>query len=146
MIFDNINNSFLYETVNERFKKAFDFLKNTNLLSLPVGKTEIDGSDVYAAVSEYQTKPNDNRYENHKKYIDIQYIAKGSEIIYYTQGDYDGAYDEVKDISFCQIEKGSALHISQGEFAIFFPGEWHRPNCIDQEPKSMKKVVIKVRV
>lgn len=146
MIFDNINNSYLYETVNVRFKKAFEFLKNTDLLSLPSGKTEIEGSDIYAVVSEYQTKPNDNRYENHRKYIDIQYIVKGSEVMYFAQGSYEGTYDEVKDVSFCKIEKGSALNISQGSFAVFFPEEWHRPNCMDKEPQNMKKIVIKVKV
>ena len=51
MIVDNINSGNLYETINKRFKKAFDYLKNTDLLSLPGGKVEIDGKDMVYLIS-----------------------------------------------------------------------------------------------
>ena len=43
--------------VHPRFKVAFDFLNSTDLLSLPTGKTELDGADVVVNVVEITGKP-----------------------------------------------------------------------------------------
>ena len=52
MIFDNIRNCKMYYGVNERFEKAFDFIKKAVEENLEVGKYEIDGKEVYALVQE----------------------------------------------------------------------------------------------
>ena len=84
MIFDKIENSNLYENINPRIKKAFQFIKETDFSNLDLGKHVIDGEDVFAILMEYETKPaSDCKLEAHKKYMDVQYIISGSENIGY---------------------------------------------------------------
>jgi biofilm protein TabA len=73
MILDTLKNCTRYEMVHPRFKVAFDFLNSTDLLSLPTGKTELDGADVVVNVVEITGKPIElARMETHNQYIDIQ--------------------------------------------------------------------------
>ena len=48
MIFDTFKNKELYYSVNENFKKAFDFLRAAQKELPEVGTYEIDGRNVYA--------------------------------------------------------------------------------------------------
>ena len=78
MLCANIKQIEKHDYLAERFKKGYDFLKNTDLMSLPVGRVDIDGDDVFASVQEYITLPETEcRYEAHDKYYDIQYVAAG---------------------------------------------------------------------
>ncbi|MDR1950918.1 MAG: YhcH/YjgK/YiaL family protein, partial [Bacteroidales bacterium] len=64
MVVDILSSAELYDSVNPHFKTAFDFLKKTDLKTLPVGKHVIDGENVFAVVSEYETKlPQDTKFE-----------------------------------------------------------------------------------
>ncbi|MEI8225577.1 MAG: YhcH/YjgK/YiaL family protein, partial [Bacteroidota bacterium] len=65
-----------------RWDKAFTFLNESDLTKLEVKRYDLDGDNVYALISEYLTKNNeDARYEAHQKYIDIQYVISGKEQI-----------------------------------------------------------------
>ena len=49
MILDRLTNSSIYEGIHPRMAKAFEYLRNTNLKALEVGKFEIDGSNIFKA-------------------------------------------------------------------------------------------------
>jgi YhcH/YjgK/YiaL family protein len=149
MIVDKLENSDIYSALGERIKKAFDFLKNTDLNALPTGKTEIEGSDIFAAVSEYETKAQANcKLEAHRKYLDVQYLVKGSELIGYAPASNQEVivdYNEEKDIIFFKADVSTVL-IQEGMFAIFFPEDLHQPCIQANSPMNVKKVVVKVRL
>lgn len=78
MISDRIINFEEYISLNKNLKKAFEFLKSADVDKLLDGRYEIDGENVFALVQSYRTKAeNEVGWEAHKKYIDIQFIAKG---------------------------------------------------------------------
>ena len=53
--------------------KAFAFLKRQDLQTLPDGKYSLDGTAVFATVSQYVPKElGDSKWESHRQYIDIQ--------------------------------------------------------------------------
>ena len=55
-----------YDYLEEKFKKGYEFLRNTDLKALPLGRVDIDGDEVFASVQEYTTMPADAcRYESH---------------------------------------------------------------------------------
>ena len=84
MIVDKTDNLKQYTHLGSKFQKAFTFITDPELMLLDNGKYEIDGDNVYALVSEYKTKNEiDGKFEAHKKYIDIQFVAKGTELIGY---------------------------------------------------------------
>ena len=80
MLYANIKQIDKHDYLAERFRKGYEFLRSADLMSLPVGRVDIDGDDVYASVQEYITLPDEEcRYEAHDKYYDIQYVAAGRE-------------------------------------------------------------------
>ena len=44
-----------YDYLEEKFKKGYEFLRNTDLKALPLGRVDIDGDEVFASVQEYTT-------------------------------------------------------------------------------------------
>jgi len=149
MILDKIENADLYANISENLKKGFDFLKNTDLLNAEIGKHEIDGKNVFALVSEYESKAHqDCRLEAHRTYADIQYIVSGKEAIgFATLNDQTvtAEYNADKDIIFFSGET-EQLTVEAGMFAVFFPQDVHRPCMRIGGPEKVKKVVVKVKM
>lgn len=149
MILDKLENSALYENITENLKKGFNYLRNTDLKTLEVGKYEIDGTNVYALISEYETKKHEDcRPEAHHKYADIQCIISGKEAIGFVTLNNQPemvTYNPDKDIVFYQTET-SPLILEEGMFAVFFPQDVHRPCMQIGGPEKVKKAVIKVKL
>ena len=59
MIIDALTNMEFYKGLNERLYKGLAFLKETDVASLPVGRYEIYGDEVFALVQEYDTRSAD---------------------------------------------------------------------------------------
>ena len=148
MIFDNAKNVKSY-AFNDKFKKVFEFIEKTDFDKLPLGKTEIDGKDVFVNFMEYETKEPIKDFEAHKLYADVQYIVSGNERIDYAEiddGEISIPYNTEKDVLFFKEEKFSPLKIKQGEFAIFYPQDAHRPSLSDDKICKVKKAVFKVKL
>jgi len=148
MIIDKIENSQLYQGLGERIEKVFEYILNTDLKNIQPGKYEIDGENIFALISEYKTKPEaEGKLEAHRKYIDVQYVISGEELMGYaplgTQQILE-PYKEENDIVFFTGDK-SFTKVSEGMFAIFFPEDVHMPGIMTKESSPVKKLVIKVR-
>ena len=148
MIIDKIENSHLYKNISERISKSFEYIRMTDLKNLPTGKYPIDDENIFALVSEYQTKPeSEGKLEAHRKYIDVQYVISGEELMGYVplkNQQILESYKEENDIIFFTGDK-SFTTVSEGMFAIFFPEDVHMPGIMIKESSPVKKLVIKVR-
>ena len=151
MILDRIDNSDFYAALHPQLAKAFDVLKNGKLGRKRAGKYAIDGEKVYYIISRYKTKPmSEGKLETHKKYIDIQVVLKGEEVLGYA--DINGLtvaekYDKTRDIAFfTQPGKMTTAVLKPGLFCILFPQDARLPCCQSEKPADVKKVVIKVRL
>lgn len=133
----------------ERLTLGLSFLQDTDVLALGPSRIELDGDKVFAMIQHYDTKPRSQGFwEAHRKYIDIQYVAAGEELMGYANivhldaGDYDAA----KDFMLLQGE-GSFIHMYPGTFIILGPQDAHMPQiAVDDKPQPVKKVVVKVAV
>ena len=148
MILDSLKNAGLYESIHPRFKKAFDFLRNTDLVTLPLGKIELDGSDLFVNVVEITGKTVDAaRFETHNCYIDIQVPVTASETMGWIAGhklkDITSPYDATKDITFFGDKTSNLIQVQPLEFAVFFPEDGHQPGISDDQHK---KIIVKVLV
>jgi YhcH/YjgK/YiaL family protein len=135
----------------ERWNKAFNFLKTNDLSGLELKRYDIDGDNVYAPVSEYLTKNEaDAKYEAHQKYIDIQYVVSGKELIGVApisqKMEVLEPYDSNKDVEFLTVSKGENLTALPDRFFIFFPEDAHRPGLKDGDNSPVRKVVVKVKI
>lgn len=149
MILDKLENAAMHSCISENLKKGFEFLKNTDLSTLEVGRYEIEGKNIFVLVSEYDSKEHqDCPLEAHLNYADIQYIVSGREAIGFASLNNQKVtipYNPERDIVFFSGET-SPLILEAGMFAVFFPQDVHRPCMQINGPEKVKKVVIKLRV
>jgi YhcH/YjgK/YiaL family protein len=149
MIYDALENAYLY--ADRRLAVGFSFLTAGATYGLPSGRYEL-GEGAYANVAGYDTSPAVSAaFEAHRRYIDIQALIDGEEVIQIAPlADVTEieAYDEEKDIAF-YAEPGdeSTLLMRPGVFAVFYPGDAHRPGVMTSHtPRTVKKIVVKIPV
>ncbi len=135
----------------ERWDKAFAFMKDNDLSTLELRRYDIDGDNAYALVSEYYTKKEeDARYEAHRKYIDVQYVVSGKELIGITplalKQEVLEAYDEARDIEFMTVSQGVNYPAGPDRFFILFPEDIHRPGLRSGDSTLVRKVVLKIKI
>lgn len=151
MIFDDIKNAGFYHDLGPNFKKALQFLKETdNLIDLPLGRLEIDGERVFALVQEYESKTfNKDMWEAHKKYMDIQYMVKGGEKIKIARIENCKPitpYNE-KDDYWLFSAHGDEISLSEGQFVIFAPEDVHQPGLmVNGDTQKIRKIVVKAMI
>ena len=147
MIIDTLAQASRYEPLHPRFKAAFDFLRNTDLTALAVGRTEIDGDKLFALTQNYETQPaREGKLEAHRVYIDIQFVIAGEEYIGYAPLDDQPPtepFNTEKDIGFYHGD-ASFTRVFAGMFAIFYPHDAHLPSRHLTTSAHVKKVVLKV--
>ena len=127
-----------------RWLRAFD-------PALADGRHDIDGDEVFALVSTYDTGPaTEKRFETHRVYVDLQYVAAGTERILHAPAEglaVETPYDEAKDIAFyAEPKASSSLLLRAGDLAVFHPADAHKPGCMAGGRDPVRKVVVKVRV
>lgn len=147
----NKRNFAIYYHKNPRhWDQAFQFLKTADLKNLPVGTQELEGKHLFVSVSEYQGKNRaDALYESHRKYIDIQYVIEGKEIIGRTSLDKVKVvepYNEEKDIAFYEYDGGDYMEATPQNFFIFLPDDAHRPSISAGDSSMVKKLVVKILI
>ena len=152
MIIDSIKNFERYICLHEGFEQIRSNLKKFADTSVLPGKYEIDGERIFAVVQSYETKPAaEDKFENHRKYIDIQYMVSGSEQIHIKEAKkltVDLEFDAEHDYEFYKTPSSYVTaELEEEEFAVFYPGEAHRPGVMTKEGSMpVRKVIFKVMV
>lgn len=145
MIVDNIRNIDLYMGMNANLDKALSTIK---LISKTASLERVDiiENQVFYTVMQYKaTSREDKLFEAHNKYIDVQYILQGEEIISYVDREKAKlaiSYDSEKDIAFYK-GYGNEILLGEGDFMILFPQDAHMPSI---GSRDVKKVVAKVAI
>ena len=109
------------------------------------GRYELQGDNIFMNVMTFNTQsPVEKKAELHEQYIDIQLLLNGEERILF--GMAGTARQCEDDYQLCSaIENEQAIILKPGMFAVFMPGEPHKPGCVVGEPGEIKKVVVKVK-
>jgi biofilm protein TabA len=151
MILDRLANHVQYAGLSPRFARAFAFLEQLPA-SPTVGRHEIAGEEIFAFVQQHLTKPvAEKQFEVHRKYLDIQYMVTGRELIYWAplaQLTHETmAFDEKLDAAlYSGIPDMVPVQLRAGQFALLFPQDGHAPSCAWDAPAEVLKVVVKVMV
>jgi YhcH/YjgK/YiaL family protein len=139
-------------TLPNALLRGLDYLRDTDFSKLPAGKYDIEGTGMVALVQDNLTAPKaERKAEAHRRYIDIQYVLSGKEIIGYGLANpadevLDDQLEQKDAIFFKNIKQEIDLILTGGMYAIFFPADVHRPGCVYGEPSQVRKVVVKVLV
>ncbi len=149
MIADSISNWRKY-SLGSAFANAFEYAEGLKA-DAPLGRVELQGSDVYASVAEYSTLAQAPEFlEVHRKYIDLQFTISGSETLGWITNrawKVKTPYDAVKDCEFLEIPSKplSLIEIDSKSFAIFLPDDAHIGKLASSAgPMPIKKVVVKI--
>ncbi len=148
MIFDTLENVKNYEGLG-LVSTALEFLAKTDFKSMDLGRYELDGDNIYYMVQEYCTDPDKTVSEAHKKYIDIQFMVEGEEIIGIAPISCEKTETQAipeNDVWFYEC-KTELLTLFSGSFMVLYPNDLHCPG-VATNGKAMKcrKVVVKVKV
>ncbi|MEN6386075.1 MAG: YhcH/YjgK/YiaL family protein [Phycisphaerales bacterium] len=150
VIFDSIKNYKQYTNLSPRIAQALKIAAETDFSEMKEGKHVVDGNNLFYMIQSYKTGPILEKIEAHRKYIDIQFMAKGSEKI--GVDNIAGLktadpYVEAKDVEFFHLGKNlTYLTVPQGYFAIFWPKDAHMPGREIDKPKDVIKVVFKIKI
>ena len=144
MILDSLKNKAQYAALHPRFQAVFDFIDNNDVASLPCGRHDIDGDNIFVMVQELDLREvSAARLELHRKYIDIQLLLSGPNEIFGWSEKKDcltaeTEFDEQKDIQLFTDIPQCFYSVGEGQFSILFPedgpapmlGEGHVKKCI----------------
>lgn len=148
MILDSLKNLKQYAAMHPRFEKAIDFIMNTDLQNLPLGRNEICGDEIFANVMEAQPRTKEEvPVEVHRKYIDIQIPLTADEVMGYIplQDLPNGDYSDENDVTLYPVGilATDYVNVKRSMFTIFFPQDGHAPAVT---PVKLKKIIIKVAI
>ncbi|HFL9205833.1 TPA: N-acetylneuraminate anomerase [Escherichia coli] len=112
------------------------------------GRYELQGDNIFMNVMTFNTQsPVEKKAELHEQYIDIQLLLNGEERILFGMAGTARQCEEFHhedDYQLCSANE-QAIILKPGMFAVFMPGEPHKPGCVVGEPGEIKKVVVKVK-
>lgn len=147
MIFDQIQNYKNYKGLG-RVYDALKFLAEADLDKLELGRHEIDGANLFYNVQEFETRAEQKNSEAHKKYIDIQFVYGGEELIGWAPITAEKKLiteNEAGDAWIYEVETENLI-LKDCRFAVFYPEDLHRPCMAVKEPAMCKKIVVKVKI
>lgn len=153
MIIDSLEVFDQYVGLNPLFKVVAEFLQRNDLATLPIGKTVIQGDNLYVNVMEAPIKSREEaRFETHRKMIDIQIPFNAPEEHGWTPASElpQARYDDDADMTLHDPDAGvgnealasTYFTLNPGQFAIYFPTDGHAPAITTT---GLRKAIFKVK-
>ena len=147
MICDTLQHLQRYKGLHPNLDTALAYLQTHDVSALPLGRTEVDGENVFINVMDAALTPAEEGWpEYHKQYADLQLDLTGGEGWGYASQPGPEAKPFAGDIGFQQSESAVTGALGEERFVIFFPGELHRPGIARAECKAVRKAVVKIRM
>ena len=114
-------------------------------------RIDIDGDAAFALVQSYQSRMehHEPKFELHRKYVDIQYLVSGAEIMgwalhnLFTQ---TTPYNEENDLMLVTIPAGEWMPVQfpVGRVLVLYQTDAHASRLAVDQPEDVKKVIIKI--
>lgn len=146
MIVDKIENLKLCFNIHSYFEKTFNYIETVDFNKLKEGVFEIEGTDFFTIYSDIADAKNEAKFESHKKYLDIHYVIKGTELFGFKNIDHScviSTYSSERDVMFFENKEFDTITLSENMFVVFFPSDVHAPVI---ESKGLKKIVFKIKI
>lgn len=150
MILDHLSHASTYRSLHPLWEQACEYLRRFDPKT-PPERYDLVGDDLYAVVQGYTpVNPAERRYESHRRYADLQYVAAGEEQIWYAPLDVlPGATPYHQEKDYCLYDEpalATALVLTAGMFTYLLPHDGHKPGCIRAAAQPVVKVVLKLRL
>lgn len=108
----------------------------------------VDGERVFVNVMEADLQEAAQAgYEYHRRYADLQINLCGSEYWEWTnRAEHTEVFNEKADVGFAEGIPGCGGQLGDGRFALFLPGEYHKPSCRSDRCAHVRKAVVKIEM
>lgn len=118
-----------YTPLSPLFASVMNELKSIDWSAREYGKYDIAGRKAYVMYGRYTHKEKNTTFEAHNKYIDVQYVLEGDEIIGWADRSRLAVQTQYSEENDCQLFDGSGdtLCLSKGDWVVFFPEDAHAP-------------------
>ena len=148
MITDTLENLSRYRGLHPHLDLAIDWLQHYTVGDLPNGRTEVAGEKVFINVMDADLRDAEGAaFEYHRRYADLQIDLTGSEHWgWAVSGTEDKPYDKAADAGFVTGPEQAGGELGEGRFALFFPGEPHKPSCRTPGCDHVRKAVVKIEM
>ena len=147
MILDSLKNKAQYAALHPRFQQVFDFIDNNDVASMPCGRHDIDGDNIFVVAQELDLRElKEARLELHRKYIDIQLLLSGPNEVFGWSEKKDCLtpetdFDVAKDIQLFTDTPQCFYSVGEGQFSILYPEDAHAPML---GTGKIKKMIFKI--
>ena len=149
MIYAKHKDAPAYRGIHPNLDLALAHITPEFLASVGPERVELKGGDVYATRFTYETVPEDESFfEAHRKYLDIHIMTAGSEGVEIAPPEALTEFDraEANDFYAYRGQGDHKLTHTPGNFLVVFPGDAHRIKMQLDGPKTVSKVVFKVKI
>jgi len=148
MILSTLSESGRYAALHPLFPRAFEFIRDTDLLVLAPGRYPIVGEQLFVIVENVAGRTREAaKLECHRKYIDIQLVLEGVDEMGWKAladcVDPVSDYSAEKDIRFFHDAPAAWIATPPGAFCIFFPEDAHAPLV---SAGHIRKAIFKIAV
>ena len=146
-----VEKSINIKDVDDKIKYVIDYIFKLDFSSLQIEKRYQVNDDFYYFVTEYETKDRSEcLLESHRKYVDIQYIIEGSEMLETADTSnliLKNEYSDSDDIMFWYpINDMAKMILREGSVIVFYPNNAHM-GCISFNGiNNVKKLVCKLKI
>jgi biofilm protein TabA len=132
VITDTLDDAGLYTRLHPLFARAFDLLRAPDLRTREPGKHVIEGESLYLVIANDEGKGMDGAVlEAHRKYIDIQYVLEGNDMIGWRPARecalLTKPYDAANDVELYGERPLAWTPVGGSRFALYFPCDAHAP-------------------
>lgn len=145
MILDLLTHADPYAAMHPGLRAAFDYLRTTDLTTIPAGRHALDGERLALIIETKPGRGHDGaKLEAHRRYIDIQIPLAGPDEMGYIPtakcSQVKQAYDPAKDIEFFADTVETWLNVQVGQFVVFFPQDAHAPLAGPADTQNHKAI------
>lgn len=144
------NKEVIDNSLEERCLEAAQYLSNLQGEELTLGCHKVNDSFYYNVIEYETTGEYDKPYESHRKYVDVQLLLDGEEVLHVTditRLEEKERYDADKDVVLYSASDTSASTILRpGSIMILYPRDAHRSLSLRNNSNVVKKIVGKILI
>jgi len=151
MIVAKLSHSERYESLHPLFPALFKYVKENDLLNVPLGRITIQGDDLFINnVAPTCVDPDDvasQKLELHRDYIDVHILLEGEETIGWKDindiKSYCQEYKKEGDCALTEEKSEIYVNIKPGEFVAVWPEDAHAPAL---SKGKIRKLIAKIKL
>lgn len=148
MILTTLKDCSRYESLHPKFKTLFDYIKNNDILGMPLGRIELCGDELYINnVEPAALSKEEQPLELHQSYIDVHMLFAGEESVgwlpIHAITAFSKPYSAEGDYALTTDKPTTYVTLKPYDMVIVYPEDAHAPLI---GTGKIRKMIAKVKL